>query len=189
MGNIRSYLFWHDWPESFDDMASKYNEKEAEMVVEFFVYLVLNGIPMKNITVLTFYNGQRKKILKLMKTHSYLQGQYINVVTVDSYQGEENEVVILSLVRNGRQGIGFLSSANRVCVALSRARRGFYMFGNTGMLATDKLWSQVLSILRSMSPEPRIGHRLPLTCVKHNIKTYVQGWFSFGGRNLKTHGY
>lgn len=186
MGNIRSYLFSHDWPESFDDMASKYNEKEAQMVVEFFVYLVLNDIPVKNITVLTFYNGQRKKILKLMKTHSYLQGQYINVVTVDSYQGEENEVVILSLVRNGRQGIGFLSNANRVCVALSRARRGFYMFGNAGMLATDKLWDQVLSILRSRSPESQISHRLPLTCVKHKNRTYVKGWFSFGSCNQTT---
>lgn len=186
MGNIRSYLFSHDWPESFDDMASKYNEKEAQMVVEFFVYLVLNDIPVKNITVLTFYNGQRKKILKLMKTHSYLQGQYINVVTVDSYQGEENEVVILSLVRNGRQGIGFLANVNRVCVALSRARRGFYMFGNAGMLATDKLWDQVLSILRSRSPEPQISHRLPLTCVKHKNRTYVQGWFGFGSCNQTT---
>jgi helicase required for RNAi-mediated heterochromatin assembly 1 len=145
------------------------------MVVEFFVYLVLNDIPVKNITVLTFYNGQRKKILKLMKTHSYLQGQYMNVVTVDSYQGEENEIVILSLVRNGRHGIGFLSIANRVCVALSRARRGFYMFGNAGMLATDELWDQVLSILRSRSPEPQVGHRLPLTCVKHKNRIYVKG--------------
>lgn len=189
MGTIRSYFFSHDWPESFDDMASKYNEMEAQMVVEFFVYLVLNDIPVKNITVLTFYNGQRKKILKLLKTHSYLQGQYINVVTVDSYQGEENEVVILSLVRNGRHGIGFLSIANRVCVALSRARRGFYMFGNAGMLATDELWDQVLSILRSRSPEPQVGHRLPLTCVKHKNRTYVKGWFKLDSRKFKADGY
>ncbi|KAL4788637.1 P-loop containing nucleoside triphosphate hydrolase protein [Aspergillus varians] len=162
MGNIRSYFFSHDWHESFDDMASKYNEKEAQMVVEFFVYLVLNNVPVKDITVLTFYNGQRKKILRLMKNHSYLQGHYIKVVTVDSYQGEENEVVILSLVRNGRQGIGFLSTTNRVCVALSRARRGFYMFGSSDLLAADNLWAK-----------PRIGRKLPLTCVKHKLKSYV----------------
>ncbi|RDW72447.1 putative DEAD box helicase involved in nonsense mediated decay [Aspergillus mulundensis] len=162
MGNIRSFLFSHDWLESSDDM-SKTNDKEAAMVVEFFAYLVLNNTPVKDITVLTFYNGQRKKILKMMKSHRYLQGHYIKVVTVDSYQGEENEVVILSLVRNGRQGIGFLSNANRVCVALSRARRGFYIFGNENLLAADELWAQVLYILGNKNPEPRVGHMLPLT--------------------------
>ena len=170
MGSIRSYFFSHDWLESFDDMSSKYNKKEAEMVVEFFVYLVLNNVPVDHITVLTFYNGQRKKILKLMRNHTYLQGHYVKVVTVDSYQGEENEVVILSLVRNGRQGIGFLSIANRVCVALSRARRGLYMFGNRNLLAGDKLWAQVLYVLENQNPEPRIGNQLPLTCVKHKLR-------------------
>lgn len=175
MGSIRSFLFSHDWLESFDDMSSKYNEKEAEMIVEFFVYLVLNNVAVKDITVLTFYNGQRKRILKMMRNHSYLQGHYINVVTVDSYQGEENEVVILSLVRNGRKSIGFLSIANRVCVALSRARRGFYMFGNSELLASDELWAQVLHVLGNKNPEPRIGDRLPLTCVKHRHRTFVEG--------------
>ncbi|KAL4920881.1 P-loop containing nucleoside triphosphate hydrolase protein [Aspergillus aurantiobrunneus] len=174
MGNIRSFFFSHDWSESFDDMASKYNEKEAEMVVEFFVYLVLNKVAVKDITVLTFYNGQRKKILRMMRNHCYLQGHYIKVATVDSYQGEENEVVILSLVRNGRQGIGFLSIVNRVCVALSRARRGFYMFGNVDLLAADKLWAKVLYVLGNRNAEPRIGHKLPLTCMKHKLKHYVK---------------
>ncbi|KAL4941600.1 hypothetical protein BDV06DRAFT_235995 [Aspergillus oleicola] len=174
MGSFRSFLFSHEWSESFDDMASKYNEKEAEMVVEFFVYLVLNNVPVKTITVLTFYNGQRKRILKLMKNHSYLQGHYVKVVTVDSYQGEENDVVILSLVRNGTQGMGFLSVANRVCVALSRARRGFYMFGNKDLLATNDLWARVLWSLGNKNLEPRIGHKLPLTCVKHNRRSSVK---------------
>ncbi|KAL4763795.1 putative DEAD box helicase involved in nonsense mediated decay [Aspergillus foveolatus] len=172
MGGIRSYFFSHDWLESFDDMSSEYNEKEAEMVIEFFVYLVLNNVPVDHIMVLTFYNGQRKKILKLLRNHTHLQGHYVKLVTVDSYQGEENEVVILSLVRNGRQGIGIPSIANRVCVALSRARRGLYMFGNRNLLAGDKLWAQVLYVLENQKPEPRIGHQLPLTCVKRKLKRF-----------------
>ncbi|KAL5343497.1 P-loop containing nucleoside triphosphate hydrolase protein [Aspergillus crustosus] len=174
MGNIRSFFFSHNWPESFDDMASKFNEKEAEMIVEFFVYLVLNNIPVKDITVLTFYNGQRKRLLGLMKHHSYLQGHYVKVATVDSYQGEENEVVILSLVRNGNKGIGFLSIANRVCVALSRAKRGFYMFGNADLLAAaDGLWADVLHEMHNKT-RYRIGSELPLTCVKHSKKTLIK---------------
>ena len=55
----------------------------------------------------------------------------MRVTAVDNYQGEENDVIILSLVRNNVEGsVGFLRTNNRVCVALSRARNGFYAFGN-----------------------------------------------------------
>jgi superfamily I DNA and/or RNA helicase len=55
----------------------------------------------------------------------------VRVTSVDNYQGEENDVIILSLVRNNRGGnVGFLSTDNRVCVALSRARNGLFIFGN-----------------------------------------------------------
>ncbi|KAI9372575.1 P-loop containing nucleoside triphosphate hydrolase protein [Aspergillus egyptiacus] len=177
MGNLRTFFFSHSWQESSDDLASKYNEKEAEMIVGFFVHLVLNNVSVKDITILTFYNGQRKKLLRMMKSHPYLQGEYIKVVTVDSYQGEENEVVILSLVRNGGKGIGFLSIANRISVALSRARRGFYIFGNAEQLAmADSLWGKVLFVLgnRNSDGQPRSGHDLPLTCVKHGNKIYIR---------------
>ncbi|GKZ32257.1 hypothetical protein AbraIFM66950_001537 [Aspergillus brasiliensis] len=130
MGALRSYFLTHEWPESRDSLASKYNEIEAQMIAELFTHLLQNGNSVKEITILTFYNGQRKKLLSVLKRHPYLQGQQLKVVTIDSYQGEENEIVILSLVRSSESDIGFLSIANRVCVALSRARRGFYMFGN-----------------------------------------------------------
>ena len=55
----------------------------------------------------------------------------VRVTAVDNYQGEENDVIILSLVRSNQEGsVGFLGTDNRVCVALSRARNGFYAFGN-----------------------------------------------------------
>ncbi|THC96413.1 hypothetical protein EYZ11_004110 [Aspergillus tanneri] len=113
MGDIQSYFFSHGWPENSDSLASKMNETEAEMIVGFFIHLVLNGTPVTDITILTFYNGQRKKLLKLLKSHPYLQGQYVKVVTVDSYQGEENEIVLLSLVRSDKPNVGFLSVENR----------------------------------------------------------------------------
>ena len=65
----------------------------------------------------------------------------VRVTTVDNYQGEENDIIILSLVRNNHQDqIGFLKASNRVCVALSRAKQGLYIFGNAECLrnATDK---------------------------------------------------
>ncbi|KAI9930023.1 hypothetical protein MW887_011833 [Aspergillus wentii] len=179
MGKVRSFFFSHSWPENSDSMYSKFNEIEANMVVGFFVHLVLNGVPVKDITILTFYNGQRKRLLKMLRNHPYLQGHYVKVVTVDSYQGEENEIVILSLVRSPpNKNIGFLSIENRVCVALSRAKSGFYIFGNAKTLASaDPIWWQVISIMGTAEANGktrRLGFYLPLTCTKHGKKTFIQ---------------
>lgn len=181
MGDYRSFFFSHTWPENSDSMASKFNEIEAQMVVGFYAHLVLNGVPVDKITVLTFYNGQRKRLLKLIRGHRYLQGHYAKVVTVDSYQGEENDIVILSLVRSSKSNnIGFLSIDNRVCVALSRAKRGFYIFGNSlALSSTDSLWPQVISIMGEGGPETcRLGFQFPVTCSNHGRKTWMEGLLS-----------
>ena len=47
----------------------------------------------------------------------------VRVSSVDNYQGEENDLILLSLVRsNNDNDIGFLKMNNRICVALSRAK-------------------------------------------------------------------
>ena len=188
MGEVRSFFFDHNWSEGSDSMLSKYNEQEAEFIVGFFCYLVRGGtIPPRGITVLTFYNGQRKLILKLLKQQEFLAGEYVNVNTVDSYQGEENAVILLSLVRSNEQGqIGFLEVANRVCVALSRARLGFYIFGNVSLLSRDPLWNQVIEIM-SNNPN-RVGGRFPIRCIKHDRLSEIQyprDWQGRFGCNCK----
>jgi superfamily I DNA and/or RNA helicase len=51
-------------------------------------------------------------------------------------QGEENDIILLSLVRSNDEGkIGFLSVAGRVCVALSRAKVAMVIVGNVDELA------------------------------------------------------
>ena len=175
MGLLRSYFFSHDWPEDTDDLMSKVNRTEADMIVNFFNYLIINGAKTKDITVLTFYNGQRKLILSSLRKHANLQGEVFKVVTVDSYQGEENGIVLLSLVRsNLNKQIGFLSVANRVCVALSRAQQGFYIFGDAGLLSRQsRLWYK---LVKAMSENPRrVGLVLPLTCLNHQSVTYAKG--------------
>lgn len=187
MGNINSYFFTHEWPETKDEQASATNELEAQMVVEFFSYLVYNGMPAEKITILTFYNGQRRLLLKKLKAHINLRSSKPSskIVTVDSYQGEENDVILLSLVRSNSQGaIGFLNVDNRVCVALSRAKCGFYLFGNGEVLASSnsKIWHQVIGIMSGKKkPFPpkgterrRLGFALPLTCIKHNEQSLIE---------------
>jgi helicase required for RNAi-mediated heterochromatin assembly 1 len=91
MGGVNSYYFVHDWDEGRDAHSSCFNEPEAKFLVGFVEYLVLNREDPAGITILTFYNGQRKKILQFLRQQKnlVLHCHLIKVVTVDSYQGEE----------------------------------------------------------------------------------------------------
>jgi helicase required for RNAi-mediated heterochromatin assembly 1 len=196
MGGINSFFFTHYWPETADEHLSSTNQMEADMIVGFFVHLVHNGMTEKQITVLTFYNGQRKLLLRKLRQHHNLVDRVFKVTTVDSYQGEENDVVILSLVRSNPDGnIGFLGVENRICVALSRAKRGFYLFGNGELLAGEsKVWAKVVTIMagrgKHCEPPPskpncRVVFNVPTTCTNHGRSSFVSGpdsWdFLYGG--------
>ncbi|OAQ64570.2 NFX1-type zinc finger-containing protein 1 [Pochonia chlamydosporia 170] len=72
----------------------------------------------------------------------------IRIATVDNFQGEEAEVVIISLVRSNTQNrCGFLSTANRVNVLLSRAKHGMYIIGNSNTYKHVPMWHNVIEML------------------------------------------
>ncbi|KAK3696453.1 hypothetical protein LTR37_017954 [Vermiconidia calcicola] len=106
------------------------NLGEAEYCVALYQYMRLLGYPAEKISVLCTYAGQRALIRDVL-THrckgSRLFGMPAWVGTVDKYQGEQNDYVILSLVRT--KGPGYLRDLRRLTVALSRARLGLYVFG------------------------------------------------------------
>jgi len=89
----------------------------------------------------------------------------VRVVTIDDYQGEENDVVILSLVRcNPQRKLGFCAIENRIIVALSRARHGMYIVGSADQFKDDDRWFRVLS---KFQVQDRVGRALNLRCKKH----------------------
>jgi len=103
------------------DSTSKSNEFEASYLASLCRYLILQGYVTDQITVLTTYIGQMFLLKKTLLKFSNCKG--IRVTCVDNFQGEENDIILLSLVRsNVESKIGFLNVENRVCVALSRAR-------------------------------------------------------------------
>lgn len=173
LGKVNSWFFNHDRQELQDETMSMYNEHEAALVSKFYRHLVRNGVPAAAITILTFYNGQRKKILRALKNDPETASVYNKVKTVDSYQGEENSIVILSLVRNNLSGkIGFLEINNRIVVALSRAKDGFYIFGNGSFLAEhNEVWSFVEE---KMYRQGRSSNSLPLTCSNHGNMIWIK---------------
>eukprot|EP00439_Symbiodinium_sp_Y106_P037554 s3991_g4.t1 len=81
------------------------------------------------LVVITFYNGQAALIRKLLVETG------IEVHTVDSFQGSEAEVVLLSFVRaNAQRRLGFLSEFRRLNVALTRAKHSLIVFANAALL-------------------------------------------------------
>lgn len=106
------------------------NLGEAEYAVALYQYMRLLGYPSSSITILAAYAGQRaliKDVLDHRCKTNRLFGLPKAVSTVDKYQGEQNEYVILSLTRTKTPG--YLRDVRRLTVALSRARLGLYILG------------------------------------------------------------
>ncbi|XP_045199758.2 NFX1-type zinc finger-containing protein 1-like [Mercenaria mercenaria] len=146
-----------------DDIKSYVNTKEAEYAVALCRYLLLQGYERQDITVLTTYTGQLMYMRNLMPEEEF---EGVNVTVVDNYQGEENKIVILSLVRsNTIEKIGFLKIENRICVALSRAKVGFFVIGNFDHLANHStLWRDITTDTKAKNC---FGDGLALYCQNH----------------------
>uniref|UniRef100_A0A4W3IT70 Zinc finger NFX1-type containing 1 n=1 Tax=Callorhinchus milii TaxID=7868 RepID=A0A4W3IT70_CALMI len=157
------YFLEHDFPEEeIQDGKSHQNRHEAAFVVALCHYLICQDYSPSQITILTTYTGQLFCLRKMMPSKKFAG---VRVHVVDKYQGEENDIILLSLVRSNRAGkVGFLQIANRICVALSRAKKGLYCIGNMSMLANVPLWSKIMHTLREKG---NIGHSLMLTCQNH----------------------
>jgi len=105
------------------------NLGEAEFIVSLYCYLRLRGYPAHKISILTTYNGQKALIRDVIdrRCHHAALGHPRKVATVDKYQGQQNEIILLSLVRT--QAVGHLRDVRRLTVAMSRARLGLYIVG------------------------------------------------------------
>lgn len=91
----------------------------------------------------------------------------VSIHTVDLYQGDENDFVIISLVRSNESGkIGFVGDLNRRCVAQSRSRCGLYFIGNKTCLTTkpSSVWC---GLLKKLEDKGCVGTRFPIQCPTH----------------------
>jgi len=196
-----SWIYSHGHLDQRDQYMSSYNVGEADMVAGLYLYLLQNGIEWNKITVLTFYKAQRKVLLH--KIQAKCRGECVlssravafrpeehlpNVRTVDSYQGEENDVILLSLVRStSSNSIGFAGIDNRICVAISRARYGFYIFGNMSLFsARSETWHEIVHIMREKGG---IGQdELRIRCSNHRTMSTIniaEDWEKYNGGCLK----
>ena len=146
------------------------------MVVSLARYLLSNNVNPSEITILAAYQGKTfylKIKIKIKIKTIFIAGQvslirrgiralrekefkdngddFVNVISIDSYQGDENKYVIVSLVRSNREKlIGFLGEQNRRCVAQSRAKCGMYFIGDDRTLSSERSpWTGIIEQMRS----------------------------------------
>ncbi|OAP55227.1 hypothetical protein AYL99_10927 [Fonsecaea erecta] len=113
------------------------NLGEAEYAVALYQYMRLLGYPPNSISILATYAGQRALIRDVLEhrcKNNALFGMPKTVTTVDKYQGEQNDYVIVSMTRTRTPG--YLRDIRRLTVTLSRARLGLYILGRKELFAS-----------------------------------------------------
>jgi len=73
----------------------------------------------------------------------------VNVSTVDSYQGRQMDVIILSCVRSNpaARGVGFVDDMRRMNVSITRAKRALWVLGSAATLSHSPVWAALLQVL------------------------------------------
>jgi len=128
------------------------NLGEAEYVVAVFMYMRMMGYPAEKITILTSYNGQKhllRDVVRKRCSDNLLYGEPHKITTVDRYQGQQNDYILLSLVRTGT--VGHIRDIRRLVVAMSRSRFGLYIFGRTKLYTNCYELSNTFNILLQKS--------------------------------------
>merc|ERR1712032_685843 len=94
------------------------------------MYLRLLGYPAAKITIISTYNGQKallRDVVRQRCSWNPLFGEPAKITTVDKFQGQQNDYIIVSLVRT--KNLGHIRDVRRLVVTMSRARLGLYVFG------------------------------------------------------------
>ena len=141
---------------SFDEKqegTSISNPDEAVFVLKHLSKLVgqlaetYGPLDFPSIAVISPYSQQIRTLKELMLSSSLLQiyAESISINTIDSFQGQERDVVYLSLTRSNTDGvIGFLSDIRRMNVAMTRAKKKLVVIGDSATLSRFSFYSGFL---------------------------------------------
>jgi len=125
--------------------TSKFNQAEAEavqVVLDALSGRGNHGVEAAQVGVVTPYKGQERLLSSTLRG-AHGRPSTAEVATIDSFQGREKEVIVLSCVRANAAGkLGFLADTRRMNVALTRAKRGLIVLGHPPTLEQKgTVWS------------------------------------------------
>lgn len=133
-----------------------------------FTYLVLRGVSPAKISILVSTRGQDSLIREIVEKktgwHKML-GAPAWIGVVDQYQGQHNDIIILSLVRT--TSVGSYNQETKIAVALGRARLGLYILGNARTFGQAKEFSRVFERLEDRSLRLQLHGDTSETCADY----------------------
>ncbi|XP_017761861.1 PREDICTED: probable RNA helicase armi [Eufriesea mexicana] len=132
-----------------DDNPSWYNLEEATQVYLYLINLYKCGISPNDIGIITPYQKQVFQIRELLME---LNVELPKVSSVEGFQGQERNIIIISVVRSSnnfvnediKHSLGFVACPRRLNVAITRARALVIILGNPRLLVQDPYWRSVL---------------------------------------------
>ncbi len=140
------------------ETLSRFNEEEAHLVIRQAEKLVesIGGEEWlhQNITmgIITPYRAQVDFLHKLAESSSVLEPLHklITINTVDAFQGQERDVIVISFVRSNDKGeVGFLKDIRRTNVAMTRARKKLIMAGDSATLGAHPFYLELLEFVQN----------------------------------------
>uniref|UniRef100_A0A667YTL9 RNA helicase aquarius n=1 Tax=Myripristis murdjan TaxID=586833 RepID=A0A667YTL9_9TELE len=172
------------------------NLAEAEYSVALYMYMRLLGYPSDRISILTTYNGQKHLIRDVINQRcagNPFFGQPNKVTTVDRFQGQQNDYIILSLVRT--KAVGHLRDVRRLVVAMSRARLGLYIFARVSLFqncfeltpAFNQLTARPLQL--HIRPHEYYSQEQPVSTYTQSVRLVCKGKRLCYGITLNMHIY
>ncbi|MCR5444734.1 MAG: AAA family ATPase [Bacteroidales bacterium] len=136
---------------------SRSNADEARLVIHTLRDYIEMISPQKveserlDFGIITPYRGQARLIRRLLKMQHFFRRlrRHITIGTVDGFQGQERDVIIISLVRSNAEGkIGFLRDLRRMNVAMTRARMKLIIVGNAATLSRHKFYRALIQHIK-----------------------------------------
>ena len=134
----KDHLFFHSMEGKMSKIGdSSYCERDSIKCIEILKRYRGSGLDCH---VLTFYEAQRSHLKSI-------DGN-VNVCCIDSFQGQEADVIILLLSVRKRKLSPFMLNRGRLCVGTSRARKDFHIVGNWATMSANDTWRELLSRCR-----------------------------------------
>lgn len=132
---------------------SRFNPEEFLILREHLYQLVeaYQGEELPGIAIISPYREQALHIQEVIAEDSLLAALPLSVNTIDGFQGQERDVVYISLVRSNSKGdIGFLSDYRRMNVAMTRARKKLVVIGDSATIGNDGFYNDFLDYCESI---------------------------------------
>jgi ATP-dependent RNA/DNA helicase IGHMBP2 len=135
------------------ETLSRFNQEEAELVIYLTERLIESvGVDSwleEKITlgIITPYSAQVERLRKLAEGSAILESlpKLITINTVDAFQGQERDVIVISFVRSNNTGeVGFLNDIRRTNVAMTRAKKKLLMIGDSATLGSHPFYLQMI---------------------------------------------